>query len=276
MKRLLSILIVALQFSSLSAQNQQQTSWEQAALKAKVKSVREITYSALENEAKVIRGDVKAGAKNTLIRYNSKGYQTELVNYKPDGKLEWRYTSDYDNENKLTEEKTYNSADSLILKAVYNYQDGKISQGYCYKADNSLFEFWLYTYDVKGNLIKQVGYANTNIFTTWLFAYDEHNRLISKNIYNPHDSLIFTWTCHFEPNGERYEEQDNQPLVKQVNRFNSSGLCVESTLHYDQNITGSKDIFEYSYDSKGNWIECVSYHDDMPILIAKRTIEYYQ
>ena len=276
MKSASLILILILQFNILFAQNNQQTSWEQASLKGKVKSVREITYSASANEGKIIRGEVKTGAKNAFTAYNSKGYQTELANYKPDGTLEWRYTSEYDKENKLAFEKTYNSDDSLILKAVYHYQDGNISRGYCYKAEDNLFEHWIYFYNERKNLIKQVGYKDTSIFTTWRFSYDEQDRLISKTIYNPNDSLVFTWTCRFEISGERYEEQDHQPFGKQVNKFNSDGLCTESTLYFGEKSIGSEDIFTYKYDSKGNWTECLSYRDETLILIAVRKIEYYQ
>jgi hypothetical protein len=276
MKKSYIMLLLSLFASMAFSQNKQQTSLEEAILKGRIKSVREIAYSAYEKEDKIIKEGIKRSAKNSLTTYNSKGYQTEMVNYKPDGTLDWRYTSSYDDKNLLQEEKTYNSSDSMILHSTYAYENNRIIKGFCYKPNGNLFEYFLYFYDANGNLKEQKGYFDTILFTKWIFNYDSLGRRIYKGVFNSQDSLTWQWHSKFYADGTWGETQTFQIGTTQWNSFDAKGIMQQSRIVYDE--TGYviyNDIFEYEYDSKGNWVECRAYRDDVLILITERSYIYY-
>ncbi|MDR1725484.1 MAG: hypothetical protein LBR28_03735 [Bacteroidales bacterium] len=276
MKRTFLILIYNVIVLNVFAQNiQQQTSLQQAALKGRVKSVREQAYTAYENENKITKKGVNAAAKNTLITYNQAGFQTEFVNYKVNGLLDWRYTSSYNDNNLLQEEKTYNSFDSMILHSTYTYIGNNISKGYCYKSDGSLFEYWIYYYNSNQNLIEQRGFIDTSLFTKWIFKYDSANRRIEKAVLNNNDSIVWLWNCQYLENGLRIETQSLQDNTTQWNYFDGNGILKKTVIIYDKSNVVYTDIFEYSYDSHGNWTECRAYRDEALILITERQYVYY-
>ncbi|MDR1847833.1 MAG: hypothetical protein LBR17_06935 [Bacteroidales bacterium] len=268
MKKIFLVITLLLQIVSF-AQPNTKTSLAEAALKGKVKSVREKTFSATQTDNEIQLGSLTNGTKNTFTTYNIDGYQTEMIAFDTNNFQVRRYTTEYDKNNLLLREETFDAKDSLLLFSVYEYQKGHISKGKCFRANGELFEYFDYFYDTNGNLVEQKGYFDTVLFTRWVYVYDTFNRLITKNIFDSKDNLTWYLRSDYKPFGER-EDHTGKPNEEQINMFNSAGLCVISI-----NFYGIKDTFEYEFDAAGNWTICRSYRDDVLIFVAKRQITYY-
>lgn len=81
----------------------------------------------------------------------------------------------------------------------------------------------------------------------WTFKYDDRGNTIEENIYNSNGSL-------------------NSKITY---RYNDKNIIEEA---YNWR---SKETYKYECDDKGNWIKRISYTNNQPNIITKRTIEYY-
>jgi hypothetical protein len=91
------------------------TDWEKDGLKGKVKSVKETIYEAVKENGEINKGN-KEDLGNNLVEYDDKGNKIELIMYKSDGNLDYKFTYEYDDKGSIIEGNSYNSDGSLDMK----------------------------------------------------------------------------------------------------------------------------------------------------------------
>ncbi|TAL59495.1 MAG: hypothetical protein EPN85_09245 [Bacteroidetes bacterium] len=170
MKTTISILFIFLLFHfCFSQDHKQKNSLETDNLKGKIKEVKELCYSAMENDAYEI---IKIGhyLTNTVIRYNENGNRIDWNKFDSTGNLLYRHTYKYDEIGNPLEENWYNPDSSLYFMAIFKCDDnGNSIEENDYRPDGSLRTMSLYTYDVKGNKIKR-----RRIRFRWSFILSYH------------------------------------------------------------------------------------------------------
>lgn len=171
----------------------------------------------------------------------------------------------------------YHSKNILASETLYKYNN----KGYLTEEEHHNYDaFFPFSskhipkYDDKGNLIEKDNYDSDGKLTSKTkYKYDDKGNEIERNIYKPNGSLDSKWTFKYDDRGNTIEE----------NIYNSNGsLNSKITYRYnDKNIIEeaynwtSKETYKYECDDKGNWIKRISYTNNQPNIITKRTIEYY-
>lgn len=144
--------------------NEKKTDLQEANLKGRVKSVREIPYDAVEKFGKVEKGSMRGFSyDNAYVLYNEQGNIVERNGYNADGSLEYKLTYQYDNKGNIVEENWYDPYVSLDSKWTYQYDNkGNKVEENGYNADGSL-DFkstYQYEYDSKDNWTQKKEYKN--------------------------------------------------------------------------------------------------------------------
>ena len=115
MKRiiLVAVAIVSLVACNQTKKEEKKTDLKEANLKGKVKSVREITYNAVEKFGEIEKGDRSSGI---VTIYNEQGNEIEVNRYNSDDSLDWKFTYKYDDKGNQIEVNRYKSDGSLDCK----------------------------------------------------------------------------------------------------------------------------------------------------------------
>lgn len=61
-----------------------------------------------------------------------------------------------------------------------------------------------------------------------------------------------------------------------INKYNDKGNIIEETSFYSSGKVEKKKTYKYDYDSDGNWLTKIEYHNDIPRYYYEREIGYYQ
>jgi antitoxin component YwqK of YwqJK toxin-antitoxin module len=288
-KIILLTLLAAVMTTGSSAQTApaKKTDWEKDGLKGKVKSIREITYEAVEKFGKLTKGEIFCDESGCFVyqrKYDTKGNKIEENRYYSNGSLDDKYTYKYDDKGNLTEENRYKSNGSLDWKKTYKYDGkGNRTELNIYDSDGSLDREYTYKYDDKGNLIEE-NYYNSNGSLSWKYTYkyDGKGNNIEYNVYED-GSLDSKKTYKYDDKGNCIEmtEYNSDGSLKKKDTYKVAVQDDEVKKNIHKLLDG---IFSsnktYKYDDKGNWIEEISYDEiyydtDTPI-ITERTIEYYE
>uniref|UniRef100_UPI0032165745 hypothetical protein n=1 Tax=uncultured Draconibacterium sp. TaxID=1573823 RepID=UPI0032165745 len=56
---------------------------------------------------------------------------------------------------------------------------------------------------------------------------------------------------------------------------NEQGFMKDQEVYNSANETSETTIYEYEYDTNGNWIKCVAYQNQKPYMVALREYKYY-
>lgn len=230
---------------------------QEANLKGKVKSVREIDYEAIQEAGQIKKGKVLEGAEsevsNVLTSYNEQGYLVgrEYYNFGYSLKISYKY----DAEGSMVEESQYNS-------------DGKLDSQTLYK----------YKYDEKGNVVEKVrSDAEGNLDSKITYRYDNKGNLVEEKWYYPDGTLSWHLTYRYNDKGYKVEEITNsveQSPSKITYKYDDKGSNTEREEYfYNSGLVRYKN--QYEYDSYGNWIKRIKYVDGTLSIITERTIEYY-
>lgn len=276
------VLTIITLFSVFASAQNQKNDWQKVNLYGKVKSVREISYQAVEKEGTLEKGAICAfGCGNILFSYDKKGASTEKNYYNADGSLDRKIIYEYDKKGNKIAENVYNSEEKLLSKKQYQYDDKgnktkelhynekgdlEIKEEYQYDKKNNLIEYKeflgdelisknMYSYDEKGNKIEKHSmekdfFSDKKDIKKYIFKYDKKRRLIEENIYTNRGELAMTRTFQYEKNSKRVEE-----------------------IRYNYNIGNIYDRTIYQYDKNDNLTEKSNY-DDKGELTKKITIQY--
>lgn len=181
-----------------------------------------------------------------LTEYRKQGFGGERVTTFPLTMTEtsgWsekelvRYRFDYDGD--LLETRTYDMKGRFVASAHYIYAEG-------------------------GNLVQHVEYAydadSGVVVRRTVFDYDKHERLVRVSQYSADELLLGS-------EKRKYDRRGN--LVRRTQVFYD-----EATSH-DDGISTSVEQRKYTYDRRGNWIQCRYTLNGKSLYTIERTIVYY-
>lgn len=247
MKKLILVLLAT--FSLIACITDKKNDLQKFNLQGNVKSITEVEDDIKKDS--VIHTSEAYPQYITLLKFNEKG--------------------------NLTKMSFYHSKNILASETLYKYND----KGYLIEEEHHNYDFFfpvsskhIPKYDDKGNLIEKDNYDSDGKLTSKTkYKYDGKGNEIERNIYKPDGSLDSKWTFKYDNKGNTIEE----------NVYNSNGsLNSKITYRYnDKNIIEeayngrNKETYKYEHDDKGNWIKRISYVNNQPNIITKRTIEYY-
>ncbi len=134
MKILLSVSLCSMFFTYSFAQKALlQTDVQEMNLKGKVKSVREMYYSAIEKDGKIVKDKMD---DNYLIKYDKNGNQIEKIVYDLNGNIKYATETKYSRPG---------------LRAQHLFKNEK----------NETTTRWVYEYDVNDYLVKETAYNSS-------------------------------------------------------------------------------------------------------------------
>jgi len=218
-------------------------------LNGNVKSITETVFEAIEKFGEITNGKIKY---TYSFIFNNNGNKIEENYYEADGSLKNKQIYKYDDNGNMFEENYYEADGSLGYKKIYKYDDkGNMFEGYSYEADGSLGSKFIYKYDDNRNKIED-------------HIYKADGSLGSKNIYK------------YDDNGfQVYKKYGFNSTIK-TDKYDDRGNKIETIYYWGDDKKGSKNTYKYDNDNRGNWINQVTYFDDLPFLITEREIEYYK
>ena len=177
MKKIILAILSVLRLVSCK-QSEKKNDLTEENLKGKVKSIKEITYEAVEKFGQIEKGNVLYCLSYFTI-YNEKGNKIEKNHYEFDGRLDYKVTYKYDENGNKIEKNDYDSDGSLDSKTTYKYDEkGNIIEINNYNSDGSLYSKHTYKYDEKGNIIEINNYNSDGRLKntyTYKYEYDKNN-----------------------------------------------------------------------------------------------------
>jgi len=280
------VLLFIVLILSFSSENKQQNDLERANLKGKVKTLRQISFYAVDKFGEIKKGERGGSGLFTpdeyYNKYNVKGFIIERV------------------------ERYFGDGDSLILEEIYKYNDkgnkininqffpngesGKETFKYDDKGNpielsryypvDSLEISWKYTYkyDDNDNIVEKNTYTNGSLEGSLVtYKYDDKDNLTEVSVYTIDGLLHWKNIFIYDDKGNEIEKnsfQNGSLSWKEISKYDDNGNKIESSNFY-QNGVNHKYIYKYDYDKKNNWIKRIDFGGDTPKYIIERIIEYY-
>ena len=269
MKKLLFITFLLLSISSFSQNNLINTQTEN--LIGNVKSYEKKTIVKMKNSDEfTLKYHVKYvfdkdgniasiesyGSDNTLdskeVFFYTDGNLKEITQYNSVGKAGKITLFDYDEKNRINSKRKFNTQGKLQEETsyLYNSKNQLATQQKLIPSINYLMKE-NYTYDAKGNRVKSEKKARIGT-TIEVFQYNAEHLVIKKMEYNAM--------------GELFSEIDYK-YNKQKDKIGLSKKDQSGEISYFEN-------YHYKYDSKGNWIEKISFERDLKVSVETREIAY--
>lgn len=157
----------------------------------------------------------------------------------------------YESREFLQEESKY-----VSKKWIYNYKENcNLIKAESYRGEDDRNQVNTYTYDGKGNITENYLVYNEKEHSRISYKYDENGNMLEWKYWAGYDedlNKIITYS---------YDEKEN---------------IIEKNYHsYTYNTIFKKYNYKYEYDKKGNWIKCIEYKNEIPIIMLERTYEYF-
>ena len=258
MKTTFNYLIIFLILFSCSANNKK-NDLQRENLKGNVKSVKEVSYEAVDKFGKITKGkkdwawyDSKS---NSNIKFDKKGNLIEYSDFSSEGELYSKHISTYDDNGKFIEEIKYDKdGKKVFITKIKEVENGNAREYKRYDLEGNLILKGISKYDDNHNLIESSRYkADGSLDSKIIYKYDENDNKIEYSMYKSDGTLIYQDKSKFDKNGNEVE----------VNYYGSEGELM------------AKANYQYTFDDKNNWITRTLIEDDIPKYIVEREIEYY-
>ncbi len=270
MKHLLFILIVLLNVVLYS--QDKIINLQSENLKGKVQSYEKKTFIIDQNSKALIQ---KYSIKYT---FNKKGDIISIENFGDDAKSDSKEVFEYKN-HKISKTNLFNAMGKTNKMTLYDYDDkGYLTLQKKYNKQGKLQYETSYMFNQKGQLtVQQKLIPSINYMMKESYKYDANNNLIEK----AKTARIGTTKEIFEYNSQGLETKKSE--------YNAMGELY-SVIVYEYNKQGDKtrlkkydvndvmnyhEKYDYKYDSKGNWTECISFEKGEKVTVDKRAIFYY-
>lgn len=215
-------------------------------------------------------GEINQKSKNLekVIKYNSKGYITEVISYE---------------ENKIVRKEEYKRKDNKITEIfLYIYPENEIAsitkfkydqngnlideRVYNYKSGTNLYGF-SYEYNSNGQLIEtkfslgNIRQFKYNVRGLLYLSIDIGNDVVDNSSVELKDSTIYIYNDigQLIKNEFKY---DNKPpyyeMYKKMYKYDLNGNCIEEKyFHFDNSFSR----YTNKYDKYGNIIEIIKYEN---------------
>ncbi len=208
----------------------------------------------------------------------------------------WKEISKFNKRGNIEEELNFNKGDVLSSKRVYSYDSTNklIEYKYISAGFEELNTRTFYHYDVMGVLESHIEMDNSNKITLEShYTYDKQGRLLKQEFSSGftrshkfcyHPNNIVKSKIYVNEDGTKDTENFNEKGLKLGDKknkykYDSKGNPVEEI--HDETYGYSKFVFEYKYNSQGDWFERKTYYSDLknvPVKLQhtdKRVITYY-
>lgn len=288
--------------SNLNIEGIINTDVENEGLKGKVKIVVDSMFSAKEMFGEVIKDTLEYTA--TFV-FDTKGNMTKYYEYYGNGKLEYGYTYYHEHQKDKKETKRFNESNELIDYNIRTYNKKKLPVRIDMFDQNSMLISRMdFTYDKSFRLTSCIQYGHDGqIEKKWSFTYNADNSYERKLFesyrctvvkYNSDNTIskILVYDYDFEEDEVEeleekwiysddhnvtgfiydYNEELEQKICQVVDEW---GMIVKSITYDEKDKAKEMKSYKYTYDKKGNWIQCIGYVDNKANIIRERQITYY-
>lgn len=239
----------------LSCDNGQKNDLSKINLQGDIKQIRTSSYVAGDAFGKLERKRISGERENSQIIFDKKGNREQAEIYSQNGKLIRKYTYAYNDKGLRSQVSQYSGRGELSYKYISEYDE---------KENRSAVT----TYDGKGN-----------ISTKTTFKYDEKNNIIEETEYKGDGSILWKTNFKYDDKGNNIEKErykfDGKLLHKYVYSYDEKNNVSEEMLYGEKGNLERKSRFAYTYDSAGNWIQCIEYINENPKFIVDRAITYH-
>lgn len=254
------LLILCLSISCISPDKKSDLS--KINLKGQVKSIKEITYYAIDKSESIEKGNRTENTDSNFdvyIEFNSYGNKVEETIMRSEDYLCRKTLYIYDNWNRIKEiteqyidgriiEKMvydYESSNDYVIENTYNKEGQNTYKRHLKFKDGNNIEIKMYEYEYYAN--------NFNYNGKYKSEFNEDGNKIETLSYDFRNSLDFQWIY-------KYDNRQNIIETRYINFERSLDITTK---------------FDYQFDSSGNWIRRIEFTDNVPSFIVEREIEYY-
>lgn len=275
----------------LPEKKQDTTDWQKDKLFGKVKMIhlREdfLGNSGIDNDTLI---------SHYISHYNTAGYKTEyLYNDLCCSGFFKHFLYFYDTKGRLNEAKIYNHENKLSGKIFYTYNNlnllEKAIEYSIGKNENDLLypEEISYKYDKKGNEIEFNSKNHFNELRKYIRSYNKQNYMIEEKCYECADDdfecldkygyVIDTYLYNKQGYVQEIVSYDSKGNFqhKYTYKYNDKGLCTEQKEYKEtENQLKTTIVYEYTFDSYGNWVHKQEYRNGKKSTTSLRKIIYYQ
>lgn len=281
MRTLIVVAVVGL--AAVTGVFSQTNDWEEDGLKGKVRDM------TIERAELVQKAGTLFEAKRKPVEtmsFTAEGAKIEEAHYSANGALLWTFVHAYgsDGRRRTTESRLANGTVSETL--VFAYSNDKRTESDTLGPDGSLREKSSYAYDENGNTaeIDEVAADGTSV-GKWTYHYDTRGHVREWAAYNPDGSIFEESTYTYDSEGRlkvTAQYRADNSLEKRV-AYDSKGNEIEAEKDAADGTVLWKRIYEYEFDSVGNWIKKTTKEltgssgnsDFAAVEIEFRTVQYY-
>lgn len=289
--------------------------WQDLNLIGRVKSLKDISFMAVESFDKVeknfrSRGGFymdKYGSKDLHYMFGSKGFILELCYLDSEDSIFEKRVYDRGDKGEIRKFIRYDSENNIITQTDCKVDElGLVRSESVYDAQGGFERRFDYKYDSDGNLIEQKQFdSEENLDVTIKYEIDSNHQVISWSKHDSEGTLTQEYFYKYDKNGNQIEERktnqyglDNLVIVmfddsgnriercmydsdrtlysKWEYKYDHIGNQIEVVEHNIERNTMALYEYKYKYDELGNWIERVEYLAGIkPNIIVEREIEYF-
>ena len=223
-------------------------------LKGNIKEVTEFTFKAIDNFGIIQKGEmvddkfaIDSEYRKTNISYsfNENGQQLEYVKYWNPTSIKslktYSYLNGYINE---TFEKMSFSDATITIKEIFKYNSIGLVESCTVYRNNALFKKYLYNYDKKNNIIKELDINSDG---------EIDNETVYERVYSNGKEI------YYKRNDSNYGVD-----IKQA-KYDSIGRLITEEINYDNKFIR---VMQYSYTDFGAIKSIVEYSKDGEFVVS--------
>ena len=230
-------------------------------INGKVQEIRINNFRAIEENGKVVRGDIYSNPGH-VEKYNSSGTILSYDALYAEGSRRW--SVEVEAEGKIINKALYYINDTLLVYTKNTY------------TGNNLTEVKLFLGDT---LWRSVVNVSDTLWRSVVYDYDQNGNRIKWQVFNHKNELYNYVDFVYNSEGflEHWKRYDPKGEVTRLEDFilNDKGDKISSHYMINGRMT-DWEINKYEYDNKENWIRRVYYRDNKPIWISEREIKYFE
>jgi len=218
----------------------------------------------------------------TSIAYDAKGKPQKNLSYIADNKLNLTGTYIYDENDRLIELAIYKTDSTLMGRYNYRYNtQGLVCVESYYRSDGSLEWKKNFDYNRRGQIIEEHLRHSDKRFNRSIFYSFDKKGLLKEEIVKDADRLFNKrYVYNYNKKGQRISEESynsRSQLYSRISyRYDKYGQKIEMKVYHPGKRTYQTYRYDYRYDKKNNWIQCIEYDNENPNYILERQITYHK